>query len=239
MNRAARSSNAWPCSSAAESRCGLCPPWAARRMQELLDEFGHYAIYLLIFAVTVFSWVAGKLKEWSMRNAGANKPTPPQPQPARVRHDQDEEEEEEPTPDLAVLLGLSPRRERRPQSPPPTARPPTSAAPSARPAPEPPESAPPPPIARPVDRAAPPSPSVRPKSPTPATRPAPAPTPQPASRRPAPQPAPAEPDPAPTTPPPRRFRRARFGRLNRSELRRAIILAEVLDKPLALRDESI
>lgn len=192
---------------------------------DFLDQFGDNAWILIVFAITVFSWVAGKFKEWSLRNAGANEPTPSGPQPARVRPDQDdddgEEKEEEPVPNLAVLLGLAPRRERRP---PPTARPPTSAPPSARPAPE------PPPTARPADRAAPPAPSVQPAPPPAAARPAPTPTPQP---------APAELGPAPSAPPRRRFRRARFGRLDRSELRRAIILAEVLDKPLALRDESI
>ncbi len=196
-------------------------------MQDLLDQLGDNAWILFFLAISVFSWVAGKLKEWTQRNAGANKPTPTQPQPVRVHDDEDEEEEaEDRAVDLAALLGLTPPREQRPQSQPRTAGPPRSASPSARPAPG------PPPIARPVDRVPPPPPAARPKPPPPAVEPEsePAPTPQPVIE---------EPVVEPTTPSARRSRRARFGRLSRPELRRAIILAEVLDKPLAMRDESV
>ena len=195
------------------------------------DDLGPMLWVVAMLVISLISWIAAKIKEWSDRGGG--KQQEPQEEQARTEPD------EEPVVDLRKLLGLPPEPPEAPQrtqpEEPPAARAPDTPRPIARPA----GQVPPQPSLPRVDRTTPPLPHVPPKPERVVVISA---TPEP------PPPAPPSPridsvrelvaedltaTPVSTPAPVSAKRRVR---VTRAEMRRAVVLAEILDKPVALRD---
>lgn len=184
------------------------------------DGLGDMLYPIAILVMALLSWIGGKLKQAK----GPASPPPAGRAPARYDDDADAEEPDDDTRviDLAELLGI--RQAQRPDAPSErTTAPPQPPALAVRPAP----------VARPAQSVPPPRAPQR--TPAPPVDLAPAlvaidlALPHELVPAVAPRPAVAA-----------RSRRAsrRLGLLTRADLRRAIILNEILGKPLALRDAS-
>jgi hypothetical protein len=174
---------------------------------------GEYVWVIAVLILTLVSWVAGKIKERSQRSQGPQRP-PGQRRTARTG--QEASEDDEPiVVDLAELLGMGEGKQKPPARPrpipvaTPTARVVRPAAPPAAPQPEPRKVEPAEPVAEVVacDREPDDSVHVFPGDLTSAAV---------RSR---------------TT-----AGRRRLGALTRHEMRRGVILSEILGKPVALRD---